>query len=147
MPEQIIIKNNGPEILETNYWQTSYAQAGKFYLSINSRAFRLLVPIGQEAAVNEMRTAVEIVISRGPWPAAGKAEAVEILFDDYSDAPYSLQLSPEQIDRLPPASDSGREDLTFSAWVRPCNKILEYTAKFRIVSQIPCLDKWKDKLL
>jgi len=147
MNEQLIIQNNGPEIIKTNYWKTSYAQAGKFYLSINARAFRLLVPdVASKLAIEgEMRTAVDIIISRGPWPAAGKPDGIEILFDDYSNAPFALQLSPEQVDRFPPAGDSGRDDLFFSAWFHPCNKILEYPALFRAVEEIPCLKKWEGK--
>jgi hypothetical protein len=34
-----------------------------------------------------MRTAREVIISRGPWPAQRRTNAIEILFDDGSASP------------------------------------------------------------
>ena len=66
-----------------------------------------------------MRESRECVLSRGPWPAAGLADAVEILFDDDSEEPYALHLPPESFDLLParppdpsPGITRGREPKT-----------------------------------
>jgi hypothetical protein len=41
------IKNDGPAIVSSNYWDTEYAQHGAVFLSVNVRAFRLLLPDAQ----------------------------------------------------------------------------------------------------
>jgi hypothetical protein len=138
---RIIIENDGPRIRAANYWQTEWAQYGAFYLSLNAGAFRLLVPRAQEALLDEFRTGREVLISRGPWPAAQRADALEILFDDNTDDPFALHLGLEQIDRLPRATDAGRE-VIFSAWTfRGGEPRLSYQAPcfYRLVPRLPCL--------
>lgn len=61
----IAISNNGPQIIETNFWETDLNAKGKFYLSGNAGAFRLLVPSGYEKIISEMLTANEVVITKG----------------------------------------------------------------------------------
>jgi hypothetical protein len=49
-----------------------------------------------------MQAAQECVLSRGPWPAQGILEAVEIMWDDGSDSPYAaVHLTPESFGVLP----------------------------------------------
>jgi hypothetical protein len=136
------IENHGPLLIASNFWGTEMERAGKFYLSINAGAFRLLVPRGQEPAVTEMATAQEVVVSRGPWPAEGRDEGIELLFEDGSDAPFCLHLSIESLDRLPLAEDAGRE-WVFTAWTAPRrgrpHKALERPCWYRLVPKIPWL--------
>jgi hypothetical protein len=136
------IENHGPLLIASNFWGTEMERAGKFYLSINAGAFRLLVPRGQEPAVTEMATAQEVVVSRGPWPAEGRDEGIELLFEDGSDAPFCLHLSIESLDRLPLAEDAGRE-WVFTAWTAPRrgrpHKALERPCWYRVVPKIPWL--------
>jgi hypothetical protein len=107
MSNQIAISNEGGEIIATNYWQSEYAAAGKFFLSLNAGVVRLLVPPSQMPMVHEMRTAKTIVLTLGEYE--GKSGAVELLFDDHSDTPFVLFLDPAQIDRRWPTADDGRE--------------------------------------
>lgn len=136
------VSNHGPLIVETNFWDLPIERAGNFYLSTNAGAFRLLVPRSQEAAVPEMATAREVVVSRGPWPQVRRAEGIEILFDDGSDSPFALHLSIEAVDRLPLDSDAGQEWL-FTAWTSPRrgkpHQALQRPAWYRRVPQIPYL--------
>ena len=138
----ITIENNGPEIISTNYWQSDYASRGAFYVAVNAGCFRLLVPDIQLSQVVEWRSAREVIISRGPWPDAGKHEAIELLFEDDSDNPFCLHMGSEQIDRLPPDADRDRQGQPprwkFAAWTSG-GKILELPARYRIVKRIPCL--------
>jgi hypothetical protein len=67
----LLIENNGPLILSTNYWESDLDRAGMLYCSINSGAFRLLLPRGWEDAINEMRTGSIVAISRGPHQPSG----------------------------------------------------------------------------
>ena len=104
----IVVENHGPLILSSNFWGSDYEAAGKLYVSLNAGAVRVLVPRSQRAVIEEMRPAREVVLSRGPWPERGLAEAVELLFDDGSDNPFALHLSPESFDLLPGEPEPGR---------------------------------------
>jgi len=134
------IEDDGSEIVKSNYWGSEFAQKGYFFCSFNAGTARLLIPDSRVDELPEMATSKLIVLTRGTWNR--KKDALEILFDDGSDEPYSMHLSKDQLDRLIPVSDNGR-DLTFSAWSRGPVKLLERPAKFRIVKNLPCLEKWK----
>lgn len=115
--DAITIANDGPRIASTPYWSSTHAARGVIYVSVNAGAFRVLVPpVAEGAILPELRTACDVVISRGPWPDQRRADAIEILWDDGSDNPFALHLSIEQIDRVPDAADEGRHDLTCTVW-------------------------------
>jgi hypothetical protein len=82
----LAVENDGQEIRATNYFESEYARRGAFYLSVNAGAFRLLVPPAHESAIEEFRTAKEVVVSRGAWTAQRRKDALEILFDDTTEA-------------------------------------------------------------
>jgi hypothetical protein len=141
------IENDGADISTTNYWQTTLVRAGKFYLSLNAGAFRLLVPPQHQHCVQDMRTASMVVVSRGPLTLQGQKlpDAVELLFDDGTEEPFSLHLSPGQIDHMPLDTDSAR------AWVctvwthrvgQIASKALELPCHYRRVRQLPDLRPW-----
>lgn len=138
----LIIENDGPRIVATNYWDLPAARAGKVLVSINAGAFRVLLPPALEPALADMATARECVVSRGPWPGAGLRDALEILFDDGSDSPYALHLAPESFDRLPTAENAGLAWI-LSAWTQPRrgvpHKALERPCYYRIVDCLPYL--------
>lgn len=138
MSDILTIQNDGPQILETNYFETSLARRGGFYLSINAGAFRLLVPAMNEAAIREFRTAREVIISRGTWQSK---EALELLFDDHTDNPYSIHIGPGQYDRLPLPQDAGKP-WEFSAWVKHGQELQQAyksVCHYRIVKALPYL--------
>lgn len=145
------VHNHGPLILETDYWSGPLNQRGLFFASVNAGAIRLLVPSAHTAAVADMRTAKHVVLSRGPWPQARKPgerywpEGIELLFDDGSDSPFALHLTPESFDLLPAAPEPGRE-WVLSVWTtkdgRP-HKALERICHWRQVEKLPCLKPWK----
>jgi hypothetical protein len=136
------IENHGPLIVASNFWEPPECYEEKFFLSTNAGAFRLLVPRSQEPAVSEMATAREIIVSSGPWPAAGRDDGIELLFDDGTETPFVLHVSVESLDRLPLDADAGREWI-FSAWTAPRrrgpHKGLERPAWYRRVPRIPWL--------
>lgn len=137
------VTNNGPEIIETNYFDLEAAAAGKFFVSINAACFRVLVPEVCESTIPDMKTATEAIISRGPWPAERRKDGFEILFDDHTESPFALHLSPESFDRLPAQDDAGRGDLKLSVWVAGPRKVIELPARYRIVRSIPFLKPWE----
>lgn len=145
MSNFIEIKNEGQDIVSTNYWETEHARRGLYYLSINAGVFRLLVPDAQVAEVADWLSAHEVIISRGPWPDAGKSDALEILFEDDSESPYVIHLSGEQIDRMPLDTDSDHKGnpprWKFSAWTQK-GKVMELPCRYRLVKELPFLKKW-----
>jgi hypothetical protein len=133
----LVIENNGPEILSSNFWDSETAS---FFLSVNAGAARLLIPDSRIDEIQKM-TGKLVILSRGPcWPQADK-DAIEIMFDDGSKTPYSIQLMEEQTDHLITASMHGR-NLEFSAWGKNAVKIFERPARFRMVIRLPCLEAW-----
>lgn len=134
----LVIKNNGQEILSSNFWDSDTAS---FFLSVNAGAARLLVPDSRIDEVQKMMTARRVIISRGPcWPRADK-DAIEIIFDNGSNTTYSIQLMAEQTDDLIPNSMHG-SSIVFSAWRKNAVKLFDRPAKFRTVIRLPCLEEW-----
>jgi len=130
--------NNHETIIKTNYWESEYASAGYVYLSINAGGYRLLIPPALQPAVREMAASTACVISRGPWPAQDRADAMELLFEDGSDSPYCLHIVPQQLDRLPTAADQGWKGKLL-VYTKGLN--LEFTRPvyYRQVKELPCL--------
>jgi hypothetical protein len=135
------IENDGPLITASTYWRSAYARRGVLYLSVNAGALRILLPPALDTAIPDMATAREIIVSRGPWPTASRPDAIELLFDDGSDAPYAMHVGIEQIDRIPPDSESGRT-LTVTVWRDGPTMVLERLGRYRRVSRLPCLEPW-----
>jgi hypothetical protein len=115
--------NDGAELLATNYFESEHAQRGYFFVSTNSRCFRVLLPEPLVASVlPEMQTGKSVDIVR-------TARGLVIWFNDGSQSPYRIEVSNEQCDRLPPASDVGRDDVTLAVWTEGPRKLLELPAK------------------
>jgi hypothetical protein len=139
MSSLITIKNDGQEIVETNYWASDYFMRGAVYLSINAGAFRLLVP--SQIPIDDMVAADEVIVTRGAWPEAGKHEALELMFEDYSDNPYCIHIGSEQIDR-PPADSDRHKSFVFAIWTQD-GKVKELPARYRKANRIPFMKPWK----
>ena len=144
--ETIHVGNNGQNIRATNYWGSSYAAKGYFFLSINAGAFRLLVPDSRVAEITEWTSAREVIVTRGPWPWQETLDALEIMFEDDSESPYSLMLTRGLCDRMPPVWDADKNGQPprrkFSAWTRN-GKVLELPCRYRIARKLPCLQEWQ----
>lgn len=141
----IEVHNHGPLILSSNYWNSDLAEAGKVFVSVNAGAIRVLLPPSRYGDLSEMRTGNECVLSRGPWPEAYVKEAIEIMWDDGSDSPFALHLTPESFDMLPGEPEPGREWIC-STWVakdgKP-HKSMERICHWRRAAKLPCLEPWK----
>jgi hypothetical protein len=138
------ISNDGQRITATNYWLTDLAAAGKIFLSVNAGAVRMLLPGLLRQYLQEIRPALYAILSRGPWPKAGLADAVEILWEDESDSPFAQQFSPESFDFLPGEPEPGRE-WVISVWDQQQGKphqALDRPCRWRRVPLIPCLKPW-----
>lgn len=136
----IFIVNDGPRIVRTTYWQTEHARRGLLYVSVNARAFRLLVPDAARVVVHEMQAARAnyAIVTRGPWRGQ---DALEILLEDGSDSPYAVHVLAAQCDRLPAPQDAGRTDLRLLVYT-PAGLACEFPARYRLAPVLPCLAPW-----
>ena len=136
------VVNDGQKIIETNYWESEHAKYGFCYISINAGCYRLLVPKFREDWLKEIETAKEVVISRGPSPNSSppKADAFEIMFEDHTDSPFSVIMSPEQWDRMPSDGDfgwKGKMHIYFDGSKEPVMEF--YDLYYRRVKNLPWL--------
>lgn len=92
----ITIQNNGADIVATDYWDSEHAAAGFCYLSGNAGVWRLLVPEAAEMLLPEIRTGKSVTIE----PSLHlPGQAWDVVFEDGTDAPYSLAIDKRQLDR------------------------------------------------
>ena len=85
------------------------------------------------------------MLSRGPWPNAGLKEGIEIMWEDGTDAPLAIHLSPESFDLLPAEPSPGKEWIV-STWElvdgEPTQRT-EHRLYWRRVAKIPCMKELK----
>jgi hypothetical protein len=139
-----IITNDGSTIVSTNYFDSPHARAGYLFLSWNANTARILLPESQAGMLREMKTGKTVIISRGPLVDHGGRDALELLFDDGSDSPFSVHILVEQTDRnLPEDNQGGGFDVT--VWMRQGKTVTERLrrpGKYRVVGALPCLEPW-----
>jgi hypothetical protein len=149
MSDMLKIQNDGPEIVATNFWSTSFNSIGAFYLTIGAGSARLLIPDAQRHNVPEMRRGVKYVVLnylRSPDTWNGKHEVLEILFEDKSSAPFSIRIGMNQMERIPDSeTDTGRR-LQFAAYCRHPNvgsqgvkKVIQRNCFVQFVPRLPWL--------
>lgn len=134
------IRNQGQRIIATNYWDSEHAQKGYLYLSWNAGCARILVPDAAKSMLRELRGAKEVIISRGPWTDHGGRDALEILWEDGSDAPFCVHLVAEQCDQMIPDTDQDKE-FAVAVWTRGGMKE-RWPGRYRCVDSLPCLKPW-----
>jgi hypothetical protein len=129
------------EVVDTDYWKSLHAQNGFLHLQYNARRFSLLVPPSFEHALPNICTGKIAVISRGAFPECGKLDFFEIMFEDYSDSPYCIHISPEQLSILP-GCEFRNVELRMSVLIQgggnKPKKVLDLPCYFRMVNRIPC---------
>ena len=135
------IINAGKKIKETNFWDSELAKYGKFYCSINAGCIRLLVPDNQVHLLSEMKTGKKVILSRGPWPQMGVDDGFEIMFEDYSNCPFSIHVGTESWDLLPDQNTTGSK-WQFAIWTRS-GCMYQSKCYYRIVDEIPHMKPWE----
>lgn len=93
--DPIMIENNGPRIVATNYWRLPLARVGLCYLSGNAGDWRLLLPGRLTEAVDEFRTVRRATIE----PSIAIAGQIDIVAVDGSASPYCMCICKTMIDR------------------------------------------------
>ncbi len=148
-PNFIAVINDGPDIKSSNYWENELAANGIIFCSVNGGAIRVCLPPDLYRWVPDIQTATEVVLSRGPWPAMGQAEAVEILYDDGSDSPYVMFLGRSSFAEGLPAKPPPGRKWNLSVWVKEdglIRKVLDSACYWRTVPSIPCLKAWRERV-
>jgi hypothetical protein len=138
----MIIKNDGPQIVLSDYWDTEHARNGLLYLSINAYSFRLLVPDTMAQLVDELRRGAKYVIlsQLAPEQWSDRELCTEWLVEDGGDEPFVLHLSPGQVDRCLP--DEPTTGCGATVWLRGPAKVIDLPAMFRRVDRLPWLKPW-----
>lgn len=133
----IEIHNNGQDVAGTNYWDSPHAAAGYAFASWNAGALRLLLPPALLRDLPDMQTGKLVVITRGSLQ--GRA-ALEVMFDDDSEEPYTLHIVAEQTDRMPPDSEHGIP-IAVSAWSQ-AGLLHTWRGKYRVGAALPDMTPW-----
>jgi hypothetical protein len=150
------IDNDGETIAFTNYFDTAHAQAGLVFLSWNAGAARLLVPDNlAPIIVPDLRDVREVFITRGrfngefgytdfTFSADARTphgrEAIEVIFDDGSDAPKATIIESAQCDRL--LLESSQEKIYPFLVVTRSGEQLRLSCRHRVVEMLPCVTPW-----
>ena len=91
----IIILNNGPDIVSTNYWQTKNATNGLLYLSASEKCLRLLVPKALEKIIPAMQDALHVSVEHSTFGGHG---AYDIVFHDGTAEPFVITMALASVD-------------------------------------------------
>src|SRR5262249_50192974 len=132
----ILTENDGADVVSSSYWGSECDRAGEAYCSVSAGCVRVLLPTGSGLA-KELPGAQYAILSRGPWPDAGLAEGVEVLFEDHSNNPFVLHLPATSFDVLPgePAAGQRRR----GAWGPGPPRAAPLPCHWRRVPRIPWL--------
>lgn len=133
------IINNGPDLLRTNFFDSEYAENGYYYLSTYAGCVRLLIPGNQKGPLKELKDVSYVILFRGPCVQRGVSDAIELLFEDFSDSSYAIHMTIQQCDMLP----DGEGEWILALWVRSGKK-MEFPLKYRKVDETPCLKSWME---
>jgi hypothetical protein len=134
--ELLLIVNDGPELAETNYFDSPRAHAGLIFGSWNASALRLFIPDNQRAALPEMRAALNVPVTQGFMTSWGR-DALEIVFDDRSSSPFTLWIEMENVDRWL-GEDSHGKPIEVRAYTRD-GVAGTWPGLARLARALPCL--------
>lgn len=107
----LYLSNDGPMIIDTNFWESEYNALGLFFLSQNTGASRLRVPDSKVALLAELEATrfVEIEHDR----LAGRP-VINLWFEDGTANPFRLQMSDAHLDLWPHRTNASSRLLVFS---------------------------------
>ena len=137
----LIVRNDGPAIVSTNYWTEAFAESGKFVISHNVD-FRILLPESLNGLLQEMATGQNVIVSRGPWDLIGGRHGIEIMFDDDSDQPFQIATAGDAVSTLPKPGESFQVTVWTRGQADQAVRRLSLPGRYRHVRSIPCLERW-----
>lgn len=139
----IVIKNDGPEIVETNFWDAEIG-AQHYAFTVNAGCMRLLVPNCHRHCIPDM-IACEYVIASILKNIRPKTIAIELLFEDHTQNPFSIHMSPEACLSLFPLAENSKVARKLTIWTEGLQKVTELPIYSRNVPRLPWLKPlgWK----
>ena len=96
MNDLIMLSFDGNKIAKSNYYESSYNAHDKFFMAYNAKCFHLFIPSALSDIIKEIKTGNYAVLTVGKDRIFRK-NLVEIMFEDFTDNPYSITISPEQM--------------------------------------------------
>ena len=107
----IVFENEGPLLIETNYWLTDHARNGFCWITANAGALRFLLPKPSEYLIKEILTGKSVTIE----PSIVIKGYIDIVFEDGTPAPFNLAMSPRAMDFNPQKLGTGC-DIPFTVY-------------------------------
>lgn len=89
MTNPLVIHSSGPLITSTNFWESQLERDGLLYLSINAKAFRLLLPRKWEPELPELATAKLEIAKKFQGGFYSKADRNAKLSECYTSPVYA----------------------------------------------------------
>ena len=139
--DPLVITNKGAAIASTNFWTDGFAHAGKYIIS-NNIDLRILMPQLNLHILMEMSTGKEVIVSRGPLPTRPTEHGLEIMFDDGSDAPFSIFTSQGAVILLPKVGSSFQVTVWSQGPGGTAIRQLALPGRYRHARSLPCLKRW-----
>lgn len=133
----IITKNDGPELVFTNFWDAEIG-AQNYAFSVNAGCLRLLVPNCHTPSLPDMMEC-EYVVASILKKIRLKAFAIELLFEDHSQTPFSIHMCPEACLSLFPLAENSKVPRKMTIWTEGLNKVAELPIFSRDVPRLPWL--------
>ena len=142
-PSFITTKNDGPELVETNFWDAEVA-ARHYAFSVNAGCMRLLVPNCHKPCIPDM-IGCEFVIASIIRKIRQRTISIELLFEDHSQAPFNIQMCPEACLSLFPLAENSKVPRRLTIWTEGLSKVAELPIYSRDVPRLPWLKPldWK----
>ncbi|MGB6221637.1 hypothetical protein [Haloferula sp.] len=106
MKPYITITNIGPEIESTNFWDTEIGTQNHAF-SVNAGCLRLLVPNCHTPCLPDM-VGCEYVVASIIKRIQPKKFAIELLFEDHTQTPFSIHMCPGACLSLFPLAENSK---------------------------------------
>lgn len=145
----ITFEIEGLNLCGTNYYSHPYCRKGLMAMCGGEGAAHLLVP----PMVMSGRTSSDLIaeLKNVDYVVAsiekGGQRRVDLLFEDHSETPFSIQLAACQCVPNLSEEDDGTTDLRFRIYVDSTLAIIrDYPLRVRFVDDYPCHREWDDKV-
>jgi len=133
----ITTKNDGPELVETNFWDAEIG-ARHFAFSVNAGCMRLLVPNCHKPSITDM-IACEYVIASILRKIRPGTISIELLFEDHTQTPFNIQMTPGACLSLFPVAENSKIPRKLTIWTEGLCKVAELPIYSRNVPRLPWL--------
>lgn len=137
MKPYIRIANNGPEIAAINFWDPEIG-AQNYAFSVNAGCLRLLVPNCHTPCLPDM-VGCEYVVASIIKKIQPKKFAIELLFEDHTQTPFSIHMCPGTCLGLFPLAENSKVARKMAIWTEGLNKVAELPIYSRDVPKLPWL--------